>query len=455
MVFLEHPITKYIVTHTPVTKNTLFENFKDAPDFGKEVELLEAHNSIYFDDNNSCCVDYRLLEMVYKGGDIVFEKIYINYIPQKNLQEYFVQRYPQLKNEFSEDELFAINLFSDGIKLSVKDKEYFENETPGLSLDFEKYEYTLFGRYFPDDEEQRNIELLSDLKVVILDDHELYVKQFIEWMKQRYFPESTWYSFTHPEDAITFLKESYTAKTDIHLIITDFNHPGINGCEFAKEVEQLEMKYKVPEASKVLISFQTKESDSVKQYEHLNLFCRIFSKADDPRLIGSFLRQEGLHIINSNSLNKSSSNGDLRSGAPLQSYKTNEFISAALSNFNVKVYVTFEIRWEMWMGGKQEKEVIEIPFQVKSIERENRTSYTFKTEDGDTRTLDNMCILSIIGTKKELWQFVVSESIIYSQYGAQLRRNTFDMFFIITHNFKRINRHLWVSEELFSHLNQL
>jgi DNA-binding NarL/FixJ family response regulator len=76
--------------------------------------------------------------------------------------------------------------------------------------------------------------------IVHLDDHDLFSKGVAKLI-QTQFPHVSYIHFKSPEDCLWYISEAYTAGTRITLIITDFNHLGLNGCEFAEQVRVIEM----------------------------------------------------------------------------------------------------------------------------------------------------------------------------------------------------------------------
>ena len=80
---------------------------------------------------------------------------------------------------------------------------------------------------------------MRKIKIVYLDDHSVYrngVQACIDPNKERFF----FMHFGHADDALRYIKNSFDNNCKIDLIITDYNHPGINGYQFAKEVRALE-----------------------------------------------------------------------------------------------------------------------------------------------------------------------------------------------------------------------
>jgi DNA-binding NarL/FixJ family response regulator len=75
--------------------------------------------------------------------------------------------------------------------------------------------------------------------IVHLDDHDLF-SSGVEMLLQTHFPQVNYINFKSPEDCLEYIADAYKAGTTISLIVTDFNHPGLNGYEFAEQVRVIE-----------------------------------------------------------------------------------------------------------------------------------------------------------------------------------------------------------------------
>ena len=82
---------------------------------------------------------------------------------------------------------------------------------------------------------------LRKLHIIQLDDHKLFLAGMRTAIHSRY-PNAIIEDFTTNDKALNRLKEisHYNKQPDI--VITDFNHPGSNGLEFATEVKMLAEK---------------------------------------------------------------------------------------------------------------------------------------------------------------------------------------------------------------------
>jgi DNA-binding NarL/FixJ family response regulator len=75
--------------------------------------------------------------------------------------------------------------------------------------------------------------------ILHLDDHDLFSNS-VEKLIQTSFPQVNYIHFKLPEDCLGYISDAYKTETTIRLIITDFNHPGLNGYHFAKHMRDFE-----------------------------------------------------------------------------------------------------------------------------------------------------------------------------------------------------------------------
>lgn len=78
--------------------------------------------------------------------------------------------------------------------------------------------------------------------IVQLDDHQLFCKGLNGCILSKK-PKWAITSFQHPDPTLAHILQSLELQEQIDLIITDINHPGLNGYEFAKKVRLGEAKY--------------------------------------------------------------------------------------------------------------------------------------------------------------------------------------------------------------------
>jgi DNA-binding NarL/FixJ family response regulator len=116
------------------------------------------------------------------------------------------------------------------------------------------------------------------LKVVHLDDHRLFqegVQRCIDPERNKYIIQK----FHHSEDALRYIENSLDAKIDIHIIITDFTHPGLNGYYFSKAVREIEKLYKKHTPIMLLTMMGTDGTPLIEEGLHQGFFNAFLPKS--------------------------------------------------------------------------------------------------------------------------------------------------------------------------------
>ena len=85
---------------------------------------------------------------------------------------------------------------------------------------------------------------LRKLHIIQVDDHKLFLAGMRTAIHSRY-PNAIIEDFTTNDKASNRLKEILHYKKQPDIVITDYNHPGGNGLEFAHEVKSLAEKHGV------------------------------------------------------------------------------------------------------------------------------------------------------------------------------------------------------------------
>ncbi|MBA2745121.1 MAG: response regulator transcription factor [Flavisolibacter sp.] len=83
------------------------------------------------------------------------------------------------------------------------------------------------------------------LNIIHLDDHQLFQDGLKLGLAKRLPGRYSIHPIQHPEPAIEYILQSLEDAAFIDLVITDFNHPGINGYEFSKKVKVIAKDYGV------------------------------------------------------------------------------------------------------------------------------------------------------------------------------------------------------------------
>lgn len=80
------------------------------------------------------------------------------------------------------------------------------------------------------------------MHIVHLDDHQLFQKGLQQCLRPA-LPGVIFNTFPENDSAINYIHFCFGIGKPINLIITDYNHPGQNGFEFAKAVRELEKQF--------------------------------------------------------------------------------------------------------------------------------------------------------------------------------------------------------------------
>ncbi len=81
-------------------------------------------------------------------------------------------------------------------------------------------------------------------KIVHLDDHVLFLTT-VQRLVQKQIRGIYYLAFTDTDNAFNYIVNSIEEGNKIDLIITDLNHPGMHGYEFAKQIKLLEKKIQI------------------------------------------------------------------------------------------------------------------------------------------------------------------------------------------------------------------
>ena len=80
--------------------------------------------------------------------------------------------------------------------------------------------------------------------IIHLDDHDIF-QDGLRKCLQKQIDISSLKQFRHPIEAIEFIEACLETGNNPSLVITDYNHPGLNGYEFARAIRKLEIDYGV------------------------------------------------------------------------------------------------------------------------------------------------------------------------------------------------------------------
>jgi len=79
--------------------------------------------------------------------------------------------------------------------------------------------------------------------ILHLDDHQLFLNGF-QTAVTKISDNYRFIQFQHPDEALDYIETSFEIDNPVDIIITDFNHMGLNGYDFSCAVKNLEIKYK-------------------------------------------------------------------------------------------------------------------------------------------------------------------------------------------------------------------
>lgn len=82
------------------------------------------------------------------------------------------------------------------------------------------------------------------LLIIHLDDHELF-KKGIRLCLQEHYKDAIIRNFSDNQNSLIYIHDCFIKKINIDLIITDYNHIGLNGLIFAQEVRKMEVVYNI------------------------------------------------------------------------------------------------------------------------------------------------------------------------------------------------------------------
>jgi DNA-binding NarL/FixJ family response regulator len=115
-------------------------------------------------------------------------------------------------------------------------------------------------------------------KIVYLDDHELFHKGLEQaCLNKLAFPVHH-VQFMDAASCIQYVNNSLSLKEPIDLIITDFNHPGLNGYEFAVAIRRLCLEASV-HIPILLISMAGLDKEGIAKGMEEHVFDKYLSKS--------------------------------------------------------------------------------------------------------------------------------------------------------------------------------
>jgi len=204
----------------------------------------------------------------------------IDYLPSKDI-------YPLMEydDEWME---FDFELFAGELKVPVAQQSFFQNLTT-QQLDFENNDYYLTSDFDKTGDPFEKDYVQREWTIVHLDDHALYGAGVEKEMK-KFYPNCKWFYFTYPKDALHFIEELLKEEETINVIITDIQHIGLDGYEFAKEVRLMEEGYHRLHATIIALTMQSEDHLLVQQGIMEKAFTKYLPKTSEGEKIAKTLR---------------------------------------------------------------------------------------------------------------------------------------------------------------------
>jgi CheY-like chemotaxis protein len=281
--FFSHNITNALVQFPGISRSKLYKEtgIDTKRSFLEQIQQLQEEGHLTIQGNRYLLRTYKL-SVVLSG--ICIETINLPYIPAKELAQHL--NFPINTSHTIEDD-FDFQLTIAGVAIVAKDKDVMERLYQ-VKLDLEKYQYILSAEYVDPHWEEDNEEHLQGINIVYLDDHPVISGGLKHLMQRDYFPDSNWFYFTHPDQALEFIKQMRDTGLKISFILTDVLHLGMDGVEFAKAVAEMYNGTHHPPV--VGLSFVSSQDPRVVAGLEEGAFLRYFSKAEDPRALGCYLK---------------------------------------------------------------------------------------------------------------------------------------------------------------------
>lgn len=118
--------------------------------------------------------------------------------------------------------------------------------------------------------------MIREVKTIMhLDDHRIFVKGIQKLLSARL--DFDYFSFESPIVALKDIEERLQKKLPIDLIITDYNHQGITGYQFACELRKLERVY-LKKTPIILLTMVPDDHPDVRKGREEKVFDAYFQK---------------------------------------------------------------------------------------------------------------------------------------------------------------------------------
>ena len=91
----------------------------------------------------------------------------------------------------------------------------------------------------------KNIDIpinVQPLQILHLDDHRIFADGLVNAVR-KWFPNAVFKNIQNGDEALAYVKSILVLNKKLDLIVTDINHPGLHGIEFATEVRIIEKAF--------------------------------------------------------------------------------------------------------------------------------------------------------------------------------------------------------------------
>jgi CheY-like chemotaxis protein len=286
MHFYDHYIINELVKDPILSENTLLDLYVEPAKHNSLYSLRKLiHDGHLREDNGFYVLRTYSVSTILNG--VCIDKLNLSYKLCAELERELGIMRAQIESDEEENDL-DFHLLILGVKIE-KEQQGFIETWSGRKLELDSYEYYLTAEYV--NLRDRGVDNnYANRLVVHLDDHPLFANKLKDKIRDSYLPGSEWVHFTHPSEAINFIQARLASEKPVDLVITDINHPGLNGYEFAKIVKMLQDDYHSFRIPVIALSVVGYDNYLIQQGITEQLFQKAFSKGDDTRVIGNYLK---------------------------------------------------------------------------------------------------------------------------------------------------------------------
>lgn len=275
MQFSKHPLIDIIAQNQVMNDGSLLRGSgMDKKKFKAEFQKLIDEGHIVIGSHDR--IYPRFLTLVVRDIDtkMFVREIDLEYISTEEL--YRLTGYDELDENFIEGQI-----------LKPENARHIEAKI-GLEMDFNTNEYTLLVGFA--NLAYQEPALKRNLTIIHLDDHEVFARGMEIGVRNKYFPDSEWNHFSHPDKARAFIEDKFARNESINIIITDILHLGSNGYEFAQAIRTLESEYNMFRTPIIVVSMRPEDNSLVEIGISEKLYDKYFPKYTEAEIIGNYMK---------------------------------------------------------------------------------------------------------------------------------------------------------------------